>query len=382
MSISAKEAWNLIVKRRNELYNALENKVQNEWETYLSELFGYSKVRSEICPHLQIKVGVGIKAIDDITVKISGIPVFLIELKRYCLQKQDTYVEQLKSYLTLSRLNIGVLVCDAVYVYYYDYLKDQMNGLKIDFKTDNEYGIKFIKLFSKETFDKEAVKNYILSEIQKRIEEAKRANELKEKISKIKDEIKNVDIKNLLKDHFAKSYGEAAVTAALNDLEVTFNATNKSVNLPLTKVNKIPQNITANQTQVSTIGVSDDFPLDKPFLIIKTSYERVALCRQWFPSEDPLYNATRHSWNVKYENVIRYDYVLSVIDKKVVEVYKVNGWRENRWENDTYPSWTRRYEFTGEVAPNEIRNRYVGKIIPAQFRKQGMAQPVLFYQGY
>ena len=379
MSISAKESWNLIVKKRNELYTALENKVQDEWVTYLSELFGYSKVLGDICPHLQVKVGVGIKAIDDITVKINGIPVFLVELKRYCLQKQEKFVEQFKSYLTLFHLSIGVLVCDAVYIYYFDYSKNETHSLKIEFKTDSEYGIKFIELFRKETFDK-AIKNYILSEIEKRIEEAKRANELKEKITKIKDEIKCIDIKELLKNHFIKTYGEAAVTAALNDLDVTFNATNKSANLPLTKVNKMPQNIAANQTQAA-IGVSDDFPLDKPFLIIKTSYERVALCRQWFPKEDPLYNATRHSWNVKYENVIRYDYVLSVIDKKVVEVYRVNCWRENKWEYDNYPSWTKRYEFTGEVAPSEIRNRYVGKIIPARFRKQGMAQPVLFNQG-
>lgn len=245
MSISAKESWNLIVKKRNELYNALEDKVQNEWETYLSELLGYSKTMGEICPHLQIKIGATNRVIADITVKINDIPVFLVELKRYCLQKQDTFVEQLKSYLMLSHSNIGVLVCDAVYLYYYDYLKNETHSLKIEFKTDNEYGIKFIELFNKETFDKEAVKNYILSEIQKRIEEAKRANELKEKITKIKEEIKSVDIKNLLKEHFAKSYGEAAVITALNDLEVTFIATNKS------KMPVIPNNIKLNNNNIN-----------------------------------------------------------------------------------------------------------------------------------
>lgn len=228
MNISAKESWNEIVNWRNKLINAPEIVVQNEWETYLSELFGYSKILGEICPHLKIKVGVADKVIDDITVKINKTPVFLVELKRYCFQKQDTFVEQLKSYLTLFHLSIGVLVCDAVYIYYYDYSKNETHSLKIEFKTDNEYGIKFIELFRKETFDKEAVKNYILSEIQKRIEEAKRANELKEKITKIKEEIKCIDIKELLKNHFIKTYDEAAVTAALNGLEVTFIATNKS----------------------------------------------------------------------------------------------------------------------------------------------------------
>lgn len=246
MSISAKESWNLIVKKRNELYTALENKVQDEWVTYLSELFGYSKVLGDICPHLQVKVGVGIKAIDDITVKINGIPVFLVELKRYCLQKQEKFVEQLKSYLTLFHLSIGVLVCDAVYIYYFDYSKNETHSLKIEFKTDNEYGIKFIELFSKETFDKEAVKNYILSEIEKSIEEAKRANELKEKITKIKEEIKCIDIKELLKNHFIKTYDEAAVTAAINDLEVTFSITDKSkMPVPSVPVSEIINNSNA-----------------------------------------------------------------------------------------------------------------------------------------
>lgn len=312
MNISAKESWNEIVNWRNKLINAPEIVVQNEWVTYLSELFGYSKVLGDICPHLQVKVGVGIKAIDDITVKINGIPVFLVELKRYCLQKQDTFVEQLKSYLTLFHLSIGVLVCDAVYIYYFDYSKNETHSLKIEFKTDNEYGIKFIELFRKETFDKEAVKNYILSEIEKRIEEAKRANELKEKITKIKEEIKCIDIKELLKNHFIKTYDEAAVTAALNGLEVTFIATNKSkIPAPSVPVNKIINNNANAKKFITKSGAINLFRQD-------LSYTDMSTHNTVFASKN---SYAKNYWGNPRGELLKKDWYLILNDKPNSRLY-------------------------------------------------------------
>ena len=69
-------------------------------------------------------------------------------------------------------------------------------------------------------------------------------------------------------------------------------------------------------------------------------------------------------------NIEKYPYVFSVSDGIVREVYRVNEWHLNEYRE--------RKEFTGSVAPKEIRERFVGKRIPEYYSKKGMASPVLY----
>lgn len=51
MSSSYIENWNLLVAQHSEFYNQPENKIQNLWEIYFSELFGFKKIPNEIETH-------------------------------------------------------------------------------------------------------------------------------------------------------------------------------------------------------------------------------------------------------------------------------------------------------------------------------------------
>jgi len=82
---------------------------------------------------------------------------------------------------------------------------------------------------------------------------------------------------------------------------------------------------------------------------------------------------------------MRYDYVLAVIGKKVQEVYKVKNWKLVSRENENY--WgldldgekaIGRYEFYGETAPDDVRALWIGKRIPFQFMRMGLASSVLY----
>lgn len=100
------------------------------------------------------------------------------------------------------------------------------------------------------------------------------------------------------------------------------------------------------------------------YVIIKTSNEAI-------DNNGNLYEATRKCWHVDIKKISKIPYVLSVIDGEVREVYEVD-----RWKNSSMCPG--RSEFIGHVAPPQIRNCFVGKLIPAKYRKKGLASPVLY----
>ena len=101
-------------------------------------------------------------------------------------------------------------------------------------------------------------------------------------------------------------------------------------------------------------------------------------------SADELYDGTRGFWRRKIESVSDADYALSVANGMVLEVYKIDGWFEagtTHMKTGRKPSKSGRIEFTGKVAPEDIRKRYINKCVRHLF-KYGNANPVnLFYAG-
>lgn len=84
-----------------------------------------------------------------------------------------------------------------------------------------------------------------------------------------------------------------------------------------------------------------------------------------------LYETTRRAWRAKLETAMPYRYVLSVVGGVVQEVYKVSRWY-------TSSEYAPRIEFEGTVAEFDIRNLFVGKMIPECYRQKGLASPFLY----
>lgn len=62
----------------------------------------------------------------------------------------------------------------------------------------------------------------------------------------------------------------------------------------------------------------------------------------------------------------------------VKEVYRVDEWYQaEQWDSD-FKNVSNRYEFVGNVAPDDVRQKWIGKLIPEHYRKKGMASPVIF----
>ena len=99
---------------------------------------------------------------------------------------------------------------------------------------------------------------------------------------------------------------------------------------------------------------------EEDYIIIKTSKGAIE-------ANGSLYEATRRSWVADLNRAKEYKYVLSVINSVVKEVYIVKNW---------YPDGER---IAFEGAPtNDIISSVKGKLIPAKYRKKGIARPFLY----
>ena len=98
-------------------------------------------------------------------------------------------------------------------------------------------------------------------------------------------------------------------------------------------------------------------------------------------SAEALYEATRAAWKVG-ERRKGAKYALSVYDGVVREVYAIDDWlragstpyRTRLPQEVAIPG---RWEFTGVVASDEIRNGYRGRSV-ARYFERGNANPILY----
>lgn len=99
--------------------------------------------------------------------------------------------------------------------------------------------------------------------------------------------------------------------------------------------------------------------------------------------ERELYEYTRGFWKRKIESVQAAQYALAVADSQVVEVYRIERWlpaseADNRFRQYDPDKYSNRIAFDGEIAPEEIREYYLGRDVSSLY-KWGEADPVKLF---
>ena len=198
--------WNKIVSQYNKIRNNKEEVVQASWEFIFSTLFNYSDF--EIDSQRPVQMGSTPKY-PDIIIKNENEDLFVVELKQHTLHKGQ---DQLISYLNQLKINIGILVCDNLYIYDFDYTarENTYSVLEIPFIQDNPNGSRFVELFSKDNFDKQKIKDFI-----------KECNENKDIVNEIKNEITSNLASELLKKYFKEKYTEIDIDKILAEYNVS-----------------------------------------------------------------------------------------------------------------------------------------------------------------
>lgn len=141
----------------------LEKPYQERIEAAFRSL-GWSKVKNEICPKERINVGADNQLEPDITFKIDGKPVFVIEVKQPSNRLTTRQKEQLLSYLRIRQVAFGLYIGDNIQLFYDsgDLLPISVMQIEIGIEADN--GWKFIDFFARGVFSYERIKTFCVEQ--------------------------------------------------------------------------------------------------------------------------------------------------------------------------------------------------------------------------
>lgn len=236
-----KDKWNRIVELYKINYNKKEDYIQKLWEYIFYECLGYSQLNEEIDTHRIIRLGSTDRVIPDIILKKDNQDLFVTELKQYNIGYDIKIENQLFSYLKQLKCNIGLLICNKIYIYVYDYAKNDSEQIKfeIPFEKDIEDGIKFIELFSKDTFDRKNIQEFII------LKTATKCN-----IKKIKEKINSVYVLGLIKQDLAKTYSNEEIEESLKEISINVN---EKIEVPI----HLERKYYKNENMVDTSVVND-----------------------------------------------------------------------------------------------------------------------------
>jgi hypothetical protein len=223
------ETWNFLCTEHQAKYDKSEAEIQHDWENYFAEteLFGYSRIKNDIVSHPQLVLGSTEREIPDILLCKNGEKLFVSELKQYSIAKTDKIEKQLLNYLTHTdiHLSIGILVCEKLYIYCYDFNANSKIEFEIPFEENNANGIKFMELFNKKNFDEKKIQDFVFQ------------NHLStQNVSEIKSDISVDLIKDLLKEHFLEKYSQEDFEKAIEKFEISVS---EKININKTIENNI-----------------------------------------------------------------------------------------------------------------------------------------------
>lgn len=104
-------------------------------------------------------------------------------------------------------------------------------------------------------------------------------------------------------------------------------------------------------------------------------------------SDFEIYEATRCCWKVNKEQADKVKYAFSVYDGMVIEVFEILSWVPAYATMHTFErDWSRekndegRLEFIGNLAPEDVRKKYKGKMVADLFPK-GNQNPIKYVWG-
>lgn len=179
----------------------------------------------EIRPSYQI--GAANRITPDFVIKSSdNHKLFVIEVKQPNIPLTSTFQQQLFSYMRQLKLEYGILIGQAIQIFYDGPLAQQDDPVLLDtirFERNSEKGENFIELFSKGSFNFDLLNEYALQSLKK----INRRQDFKLLLNKISSEDFKENIFNLIKQEFISEYDGELIDSVLNELNIEISIKNK-----------------------------------------------------------------------------------------------------------------------------------------------------------
>lgn len=172
----------------------------------------------EIRPSYQI--GAVNRITPDFVIKSSdNHKLFVIEVKQPNIPLTSTFQQQLFSYMRQLKLEYGILIGQAIQIFYDGSLVQQEDPVLLDtirFERNSEKGENFVKLFSKESFNLDLLNEFTLQSLKK----INRRQDFKFLLNKISSEDFKKNVFNLIKQEFISEYDGELIDSVLNELNI------------------------------------------------------------------------------------------------------------------------------------------------------------------
>jgi hypothetical protein len=262
------DIWNEICF---ELSTCIQNNVlEKEYENAVCNcmvLLGWKKYRGEIVTQYPVQAGHENKYAD-IVILQDNVEQFVIEIKRpnHILQEEDE--KQLFSYMRLLKHQVifGLYIGDKIRLYYDDIASQQLpeQVFSIDIEENNSDGLKFVELFSKDSFNVQTVTDFCKEQkmiFQKQIQ-------IQNEIAHILSDTSGQIFKDALRGKYiSEGYSEEWVESVLNQIALTVSSSAKErqrteVLLPVS-TEKQSLSETKNDRDYTKYSISGGEPLAK-----------------------------------------------------------------------------------------------------------------------
>ena len=226
------EKWNQFVYY---LYEAKKNCMEEpEYHSMIEaqlQLLGWMKYKNEICHKPNLSIGNNGHIQPDILIQKDDKKQFVIEVKRPLHKQIAKDRDQLVSYMRQLKLKADIYIGEHIEIFY-DQPESEIavSVLSIPLELDNKRGARFVELFSKDRFSKEAIVQFC----EDRIKEMRH----QESLNKIKDHLITdaqgqitEGMKMYLMEKYGNTFSESDIVGMLASLN--FTAMPKSDHLPI-----------------------------------------------------------------------------------------------------------------------------------------------------
>lgn len=221
--------------------------------------------------------------------------LFVIEIKQPNIPLNTSFQQQLFSYMRLLKLQYGVLIGQAIQVFYDGDLTNNDNPVlleTIELIKDNPKGLKFVELFSKEEFSFEALELFTINSLKK----INRKTEQKNLLLKILSDEYISELIKFIKQDFLSKYDAELIDNVLEDIIISITSKNR------TETDK-PKIETQNNLNDENLNVRD-----RTKYIINNSGRRLAknrfvleLVREYLKKEPSDYATLKNIFRDEYQ---------------------------------------------------------------------------------
>lgn len=216
-----RERWNEICFLLSEnIHKEISEDLFEKYVIQALRVLGWKQFTGDLEIRPSFQVGASNRITPDFIIKSkSNDKLFVIEIKQPYLPLSTGFQKQLFSYMRLLKLDYGLLIGKEIQIFYDgDGIEHDDPQLleTISFESDSNLGERFAELFSKESFNKDSLNDF-LNEHKRKIENEKQIKELTEELLSYK--LKSRVIEAIKKDLCSK-FDEQNVNEVLDRIEI------------------------------------------------------------------------------------------------------------------------------------------------------------------